>query len=154
MNGFPGPAGEHRQENQTREPPNQDPSCEPCPEQAPPLTRVQIQAVISGELSGPAFGPDLLDRLHRLCGTTGKRLHSLLVEVVQMPVICPTCGQHALFRCQRKGFLQTRLYPVFGLYPWSCTCCRRACLLRLRRPPVLRAIPPEQPAAAARPKAA
>lgn len=36
---------------------------------------------------------------------------------------CEKCGA-PLRRLPRKGFLQHKLYPFFGLYPWECPNCR------------------------------
>jgi hypothetical protein len=36
---------------------------------------------------------------------------------------CTKCGNN-LRRVPRKGFLQTKLYPIFGFYPWECAICR------------------------------
>jgi DNA-directed RNA polymerase subunit RPC12/RpoP len=151
MNRFSGSSGEYGRENDTSAR-NQDAgfrSSGPETEQVHTLSRVQIHLLVSGEVSCSRLGPDLADRLKHLCAASGKRLHSLQVEVVQMPIACPGCGHRALYRCQRKGFLQSRCYPVFGFYPWGCTCCRRTCLLRLRRPPAP-AISIEEPAAEGR----
>ena len=38
--------------------------------------------------------------------------------------ICPKCASTATRRVKRRGFLQTRLYPLLNLYPWECTSCR------------------------------
>jgi predicted RNA-binding Zn-ribbon protein involved in translation (DUF1610 family) len=146
MNGFSGPSGEYGRESHTSDARNQEAafrSSKPNTEQIHTLCRVQIHLLVSGEIPCFRLGPQLADRLNHLCAASGKRLHCLQVEVVQMPITCPVCGHRALFRCERKGFLQSRFYPVFGFYPWSCISCRRTRLLRLRHPPVLPAISPE-----------
>jgi hypothetical protein len=33
---------------------------------------------------------------------------------------------------KRVGFLQTRVYPLFGFYPWKCPECKTRYLLRAR----------------------
>ena len=38
-------------------------------------------------------------------------------------VHCPRCGRDYLKRMQREGFLQNRVFPIFGYYPWKCTKC-------------------------------
>jgi hypothetical protein len=47
-------------------------------------------------------------------------------------VICPECGSDHPRRLQRKGFLQTRIYPLFGYYPWVCGGCKTTFLMRKR----------------------
>ena len=46
---------------------------------------------------------------------------------------CPGCGENRLFRIQRKGFLQRRIYALFGYYPWKCRRCELLQLKRVRR---------------------
>jgi predicted RNA-binding Zn-ribbon protein involved in translation (DUF1610 family) len=103
------------------------------------LMRVQIEALVSGEFEPPQLGPDLVHRLNRTWNSSGQRLHMLHVEVVKAPIICPRCGDRALYRAERRGFLQLRVYPLFGVYPWNCVSCRKSILLKLRTalcPPV------------------
>lgn len=45
---------------------------------------------------------------------------------------CPCCGQQALIRVARTGFLKERIFPKFGFYPWECPQCRKKLLLRKR----------------------
>ena len=33
-------------------------------------------------------------------------------------------------RVARKGFMQQRIYPLFGYYPWHCSNCRTEFMLR------------------------
>jgi hypothetical protein len=40
-------------------------------------------------------------------------------------VVCRKCGADALRRENRRGFLQLKVFPLFGLYPWECIMCRR-----------------------------
>jgi hypothetical protein len=93
---------------------------------------VQIEALVSGEFTPVRLGPDLVCRLNRAWGGAGQRLHMLQVEVVQAPVHCPHCGARALYRRERRGFLQRRVFPRLGFYPWNCASCRKSALLRLR----------------------
>jgi len=44
-------------------------------------------------------------------------------------VHCTKCG-NALRRITRKGFLQLKIYPVFGFYPWECPACRVRIMLK------------------------
>jgi DNA-directed RNA polymerase subunit RPC12/RpoP len=37
-----------------------------------------------------------------------------------------------LRRLERKGFLQKRIYHLFGYYPWECPKCRGVVLLKKR----------------------
>ena len=44
---------------------------------------------------------------------------------------CKKCGTE-LRRMSRDGFLQKRVYPLLGLFPWECPVCRTPVLLRKR----------------------
>jgi hypothetical protein len=46
--------------------------------------------------------------------------------------VCPDCGGRNLRRLSRTGFLQERVFPLFGYYPWECGVCRQMTLLRNR----------------------
>jgi len=35
-------------------------------------------------------------------------------------------------RMGRTGFLQDKVFPLFGYYPWECPICRRTRMVRLR----------------------
>lgn len=35
-------------------------------------------------------------------------------------------------RRARIGFLQNRIFPLFGYYPWECLVCRKTRMLRMR----------------------
>lgn len=96
------------------------------------LTRVQIEALVSGDFVPLRLGPELVRRLNHAWSGTGQRLHMLHVEVVNTPVRCPRCGDRALYRTERRGFLQMKLLPIFGIFPWNCVSCRKSTLLRLR----------------------
>lgn len=37
-----------------------------------------------------------------------------------------------MLRLRRTGFLETKLFPVFGFYPWKCPQCKAKQLLRSR----------------------
>ena len=45
---------------------------------------------------------------------------------------CPNCDEVELTRVARHGFLQERVYPRFGMYPWECAQCRQIFLLKSR----------------------
>jgi predicted nucleic-acid-binding Zn-ribbon protein len=47
------------------------------------------------------------------------------------PSDCPKCGSR-LRRLERKGFLQIKVYPKFGYYPWECPVCRETSFLKKR----------------------
>ncbi|UWZ84772.1 hypothetical protein [Occallatibacter riparius] len=98
----------------------------------PKMTRVQIEALVSGEFSPLLLAPDLVCRLNRAWAGAGQHVHMLQVEVVYAPMNCPHCGVRALYRRERRGFLQCRVFPRLGFYPWRCASCRRSALLRLR----------------------
>jgi hypothetical protein len=42
---------------------------------------------------------------------------------------CKDCGNN-LRRLARKGFLQLRVFPLFGYYPWECPVCRKTLMIR------------------------
>jgi hypothetical protein len=42
---------------------------------------------------------------------------------------CKDCG-NPLRRLARKGFLQLKVYPKFGYYPWECPICRTLVMVR------------------------
>ena len=45
---------------------------------------------------------------------------------------CPECGSDLPRRLERKGFMQTKIYPIFGYYPWVCGACKTTFLSRKR----------------------
>ena len=49
-------------------------------------------------------------------------------------VTCPDCGTQKMRRLPRLGFLQKKLWPLFGLYPWECPICRKTRLVQRRKP--------------------
>jgi hypothetical protein len=96
------------------------------------LVRVQIEALVSGDFPPLCLGPELVQRLNLAWNRSGQQIHLLHVEVLRAPLQCPRCGCHALHRAYRRGFFQLKVYPLLGMYPWSCISCRRVSLLRLR----------------------
>ena len=42
---------------------------------------------------------------------------------------CTKCGV-SLRRVARKGFLQQKVYTLFGYYPWECPVCRALIMRR------------------------
>jgi hypothetical protein len=53
---------------------------------------------------------------------------------------CPYCGNEQMRRLARRGFLQNRVYPLLGLFPWECFACRKTRMLRRRGKPSFRRI--------------
>jgi hypothetical protein len=98
----------------------------------PKLTRVQIEALVSGDFTPIRLGPELVHQLNLAWSGSGQRLHMLHVEVVNTPVRCPRCHDRALYRKERRGFWQRKVYAVLGLFPWHCISCRKTTLLRVR----------------------
>ena len=37
---------------------------------------------------------------------------------------CPWCGLMTMTRQNRHGWLEERILPLFGVYPWACRDCR------------------------------
>jgi hypothetical protein len=48
-------------------------------------------------------------------------------------VYCKHCGSNQIFRVFRQGYMQERIYPLFGFYPWKCKVCQGSMLLRKRK---------------------
>ena len=46
---------------------------------------------------------------------------------------CRQCGSSQVYRVFRQGYLQERIYPLFGFYPWKCKACDQGMLLRKRK---------------------
>jgi hypothetical protein len=45
---------------------------------------------------------------------------------------CPNCDEMELTRIARSGFMQERIYPKLGMFPWECGQCRQVFLLKSR----------------------
>jgi hypothetical protein len=45
-------------------------------------------------------------------------------------MVCRECGATTLRREDRRGFLQLKIFPLFGLYPWECVMCRKVRIYR------------------------
>ena len=58
-----------------------------------------------------------------------------LVEgaTVEDRIHCKHCGSGRIFRVFRQGYMQEKIYPLFGYYPWKCRGCRGYSLLHLRK---------------------
>jgi hypothetical protein len=50
----------------------------------------------------------------------------------RIEVQCPGCGNHHPHRLERRGFLEKKVLPKFGYYPWMCGHCRTSFLIRKR----------------------
>lgn len=50
----------------------------------------------------------------------------------EAPMKCRNCGGTCLRRVSRSGFLQLKILPFFGLYPWVCEECGEVRLYRKR----------------------
>jgi uncharacterized Zn finger protein len=48
-------------------------------------------------------------------------------------VFCQRCGSGKVHRVFREGFLQVKILPLFGYYPWRCKNCGNLEILRKRR---------------------
>jgi hypothetical protein len=44
---------------------------------------------------------------------------------------CTNCGSE-MRRLMRESFLQRKIYPLFGFFPWECPICRKPIMLRAR----------------------
>ncbi len=67
-------------------------------------------------------------------GTRGVLTGELVeMSAVKDLVFCQKCGSDRVFRVYRKGFMQERIYPHFGYYPWRCMSCGDHVMLRKRK---------------------
>lgn len=48
-------------------------------------------------------------------------------------VFCQRCGSGKVHRVFREGFVQVKILPLFGYYPWRCKNCGNLAILRKRR---------------------
>ena len=53
-------------------------------------------------------------------------------EINHAKLRCSQCGGSHLRRLPRKGFMQEKIYALFGYFPWECAHCRRTTMHRLR----------------------
>jgi hypothetical protein len=58
--------------------------------------------------------------------------HPVEKTAVKERVRCQKCGGDRVYRVERKGFMQEKIYPCFGYYPWRCISCRNHVMLRKR----------------------
>jgi ribosomal protein L37AE/L43A len=47
-------------------------------------------------------------------------------------LVCPICGTQTLHRVSRTGFMQRVVFSRFGYYPWKCSSCKNAQLMKHR----------------------
>jgi transposase-like protein len=47
-------------------------------------------------------------------------------------VVCPRCKAQSAMRINRTSFLERRIYPLFGYYPWKCGGCGSTFLYRFK----------------------
>ena len=52
---------------------------------------------------------------------------------VKERVRCEQCGCDKVLRVSRQGFMRTRVYPLFGFFPWRCSRCGHDVMLHKRR---------------------
>jgi predicted Zn-ribbon and HTH transcriptional regulator len=45
---------------------------------------------------------------------------------------CPRCQSNKIHRLRREGFVEQKLAPLFGYFPWRCPDCKAELLLRVR----------------------
>ncbi len=48
-------------------------------------------------------------------------------------VHCRKCGSDRVYRVEREGFMEEKIYPLFGYYPWRCKICRDHVMVRKRK---------------------
>jgi hypothetical protein len=80
-----------------------------------------------------------LDYCRRIASTLyprfmGKRLLYLNLIEGSSSMTCRKCGADALRRENRRGFMQYKVFPLFGLYPWECMMCREVLLYQKHFP--------------------
>jgi hypothetical protein len=47
-------------------------------------------------------------------------------------MVCPKCQSGRMHRLKREGFVELRVAPLFGYFPWRCSDCKAELLLRAR----------------------
>lgn len=45
---------------------------------------------------------------------------------------CPACNYPSIRRTARISFLQGRVFPLFGCYPWECPKCGKIFIIKDR----------------------
>jgi hypothetical protein len=50
-------------------------------------------------------------------------------------LVCPRCKSTLMRRNFRHGFLEEKVWPKFGYYPWECCACREVSYFRTRYHP-------------------
>jgi hypothetical protein len=59
--------------------------------------------------------------------------HLAEMTAVKERVHCRKCGSNRVYRVEREGFMQEKIYPLFGYYPWCCKICKDHVMLRKRK---------------------
>jgi hypothetical protein len=52
-------------------------------------------------------------------------------RIRMMDMYCVTCGCE-MRRLMRESFMQRKVYPLFGYYPWECPLCRELVMFKAR----------------------
>jgi predicted RNA-binding Zn-ribbon protein involved in translation (DUF1610 family) len=55
------------------------------------------------------------------------------MDAHKVRVHCQKCGSDRVYRLEREGFMQKKIYPLFGYYPWRCKICREHVMLHKRK---------------------
>lgn len=58
--------------------------------------------------------------------------NAVKTEPVKERIYCHKCGSDRVRRVYREGYLQQRVYPLFGYFPWRCLTCGARVMLRKR----------------------
>lgn len=68
-------------------------------------------------------------------GTMHGTLAGELIEVpnARTRTCCKKCGSERIYRLFREGYLQEKIYPILGFYPWRCKACKHSMMLRKRK---------------------
>jgi hypothetical protein len=56
---------------------------------------------------------------------------------------CPNCQYEEIERSKRRGFVEKRIYSLFGFYPWRCVGCGWRFFIRARYKSSERSTQPE-----------
>jgi hypothetical protein len=47
-------------------------------------------------------------------------------------MVCPKCQGNRMHRLMRAGFVELKVAPLFGYFPWRCSDCKAELFLRER----------------------
>ena len=59
-----------------------------------------------------------------------ERLHGQVDE--DAGIRCPHCGNDRPRRVERATFMEKKIFPMFGYYPWMCGFCKSSFMARKR----------------------